>query len=190
MTGGSAAFREGVEEFATLAPEQRQALLMQASARVRELEQHRFRNRKEIDYAIGDLIQKVSAQSFAYMNELIALSESLYTQGRLTDSRVETEIAELDDPVEWFKRFWAATFQSITHAMDDVKRAKGLGLDDLAYRLFVVNERTYLNAKEYLDEKGWDDEFGSTMSFLLNNNLRAAADTPAGQPMPEGQSLS
>lgn len=187
---GSAGFREGIEGFAALAPEKRQSLLMQAFAQVRELQQHRFRNRKATASAIGDLVQKVSAQSFAYMNELIAISQSLYTQGRLNDSRVEREIAELDDPVEWFKRFWAATFQSITHAMDDVKRTKGSGLDDLAYRLFVVNERTYLNAKEYLDEKGWDDEFGSTMSFLLNNNLRAAADTPAGQPMPEGQSLS
>ncbi len=189
MRGGSAGFREAVEEFAPLAPEQRQALLMQAFARVRELQQHRLRNRKEIDYAIGDLIQKVSAESFACMNELIAISESLYARGRVNDSRVETEIAELDDPGEWFKRFWAATFQSITHAMDDVKRTKGLGLDDLAYRLFVVNERTYANAKEYFDEKGWDGEFGSTMSFLLNNNLQAAADTPAGQPMPGGQSL-
>ncbi|HXF56813.1 MAG TPA: hypothetical protein VNO34_04440 [Actinomycetota bacterium] len=53
-----------------------------------------------------------------------------------------------------------------------------------------MNERTYLNAKEYLDEKGSDDEFDLTMSFLLNNNLRAAADTPTGQPMPEAQSLS
>lgn len=166
-----------IKQFAQLPETQRRQDIERDLSIITQLEQHAFRNRKDIKVAVGDLVMKVNGHGLGLANALIEQSLGV----EIDDPQATNEFDIAGGKDKWLDAFWGATFKSILQTILGAKESGRFGDVDAARRLHLLNETTYLNSQEYLQTRGWDAGFGPHVSFVLRQNLDSALSAPRGQ---------
>jgi hypothetical protein len=163
-------------QFAALPESHRRQEIEEDLNGIAQLERHPFRNRREIKEATGPLIGKVNGHGLGLSNALIEQSSEL----EIDDLQATEEFEVAGGKRQWLEGFWNASFQSILQAVTGAMNSGQIGDLDAARRVHYLNESIYQTARDYLDTRGWDSDFGPHMSFVLRKNLDEALSAPRG----------
>lgn len=127
-----------IKQFAQLPATQRRQDIEGDLSIITQLEQHAFRNRKDIKVAVGDLVMKVNGHGLGLANALIEQSLGV----EIDDPQATNEFDIAGGKDKWLDAFWGATFKSILQAILGAKESGRFGDVDAARRLHLLNETT------------------------------------------------
>lgn len=172
LTGDKAADR-----WIALPAEQRDKEIEDSFREIRRFSGQR-RHREEHMTALKRLSNPVGLNQFAHVNDLAALSSRV-----IAHKPANARVAALSE--EELEGFWGVQLDQTFQRLDPLQSQGKLSGEDYLYRVASVEDRVYNFAKNYLSDRGWDDEFSEALLHYHQHQLHLAATTPAGQPLPE-----